>query len=175
MLVERAMVPDAKAFEPAEIWPGLTDMSRLQKMLWSAKRPIALVGGSRWSEAACAALARFAERFALPVATTFRRQYLFDGLHPCYAGDMGIGPNPKLLARVKGADLVLLIGGRLSEMATQVPISPSLASSATSSYGKRDSRSSSSATGATRSRANSRTVWRTSSCSSVRSKSTAGG
>ena len=119
MLVERAMVPDAKAFEPAEIWPGLTDMSRLQKMLWSAKRPIALVGGSRWSEAACAALARFAERFALPVATTFRRQYLFDGLHPCYAGDLGIGPNPKLLARVKGADLVLLIGGRLSEMATQ--------------------------------------------------------
>ena len=53
------------------------------------------------------------------MATTFRRQYLFDGLHPCYAGDMGIGPNPKLLARVKGADLVLLIGGRLSEMATQ--------------------------------------------------------
>ncbi len=119
MLIERAMVPDAKAFEPAEIWPGLTDMSRLQKMLWSAKRPIALVGGSRWSEAACAALARFAERFALPVATTFRRQYLFDGLHPCYAGDLGIGPNPKLLARVKGADLILLIGGRLSEMATQ--------------------------------------------------------
>ena len=26
-------------------------------------------------------------------------------LHPCYAGDLGIGPNPKLLARVKGADL----------------------------------------------------------------------
>ncbi len=119
MLTERAMVPDAKAFEPAEIWPGLTDMSRLQEMLWAAKRPIVLAGGSRWSEAACAALARFAERFALPVATTFRRQYLFDGLHPCYAGDMGIGPNPKLLARVKSADLVLLIGGRLSEMATQ--------------------------------------------------------
>jgi acetolactate synthase-1/2/3 large subunit len=44
---------------------------------------------------------------------------LFDGLHPCYVGDLGIGPNPKLLARVKGADLVLLIGGRLSEMSTQ--------------------------------------------------------
>jgi acetolactate synthase-1/2/3 large subunit len=119
MLIERAMVPDASAFEPVETWPGLTDMSRLQKLLWAAKHPIALVGGSRWSEAACAALARFAERFALPVATTFRRQYLFDGLHPCYAGDLGIGPNPKLLARVKGADLVLLIGGRLSEMSTQ--------------------------------------------------------
>ena len=119
MLVERAMVPDAAPFEPVEIWPGLTDMSRLQKLLWAAKKPVVLAGGSRWSEQAVAALARFAERFALPVATTFRRQYLFDGLHPCYAGDLGIGPNPKLLARVKGADLVLLIGGRLSEMATQ--------------------------------------------------------
>jgi acetolactate synthase I/II/III large subunit len=62
---------------------------------------------------------RFAERFALPVATTFRRGHLFDALHPCYAGDLGIGPNPKLLARIKGADLVLLIGSRLSEMPSQ--------------------------------------------------------
>jgi acetolactate synthase-1/2/3 large subunit len=119
MLVERVIVPDAKPFVPVEIWPGLTDMSRLQKMLWAAKRPVVLVGGSRWSEQACAALARFAERFALPVATTFRRGDLFDALHPCYAGDLGIGPNPKLLARVKGADLVLLIGGRMSEMPSQ--------------------------------------------------------
>ena len=119
MLTERVAVPDAEAFEPVEIWPGLTDMSRLQKMLWAAKRPVALIGGSRWSEAACAALMRFAERFALPVATTFRRGHLFDALHPCYAGDLGIGPNPKLLARVKAADLVLLIGGRLSEMPSQ--------------------------------------------------------
>jgi acetolactate synthase-1/2/3 large subunit len=119
MLVERAAVPDAKAFEPAEIWPGLTDMSRLQKMLWAAKRPVALIGGSRWSEPATAALMRFAERFALPVATTFRRGHLFDALHPCYAGDLGIGPNPKLHARIKGADLVLLIGGRLSELPSQ--------------------------------------------------------
>ena len=119
MLIERATVPDAKAFEPAEIWPGLTDMSRLQKMLWAAKRPVALVGGSRWSDAATAALMRFAERFALPVATTFRRGHLFDALHACYAGDLGIGPNPKLLARIKGADLTLLIGGRLGELPSQ--------------------------------------------------------
>jgi acetolactate synthase-1/2/3 large subunit len=119
MLSERVTVPDAKTFEPVETWPGPTDMSRLQTMLGAAKRPVALIGGSRWSEAACAALGRFAERFALPVATTFRRGHLFDWAHPCYAGDLGIGPNPKLLARVKGADLVLLIGGRLSEMSAQ--------------------------------------------------------
>src|SRR5471030_958160 len=119
MLTDRVTVPDASSFEPVETWPGLTDMSRLQKLLWAAKKPVVLAGGSRWSEQATAALARFAERFALPVATTFRRQHLFDALHPCCAGDLGIGPNPKLLARVKGADLVLLIGGRMSEMPSQ--------------------------------------------------------
>src|SRR6478736_4736159 len=119
MLVERIAVPDAPAFEPVETWPGATDMSRLQKLLWGAERPIVLLGGSRWSPTACAALARFADRFALPVATTFRRAHLFDPAHPCYAGDLGIGPNPKLLARVKGADLILLVGGRLGEMPSQ--------------------------------------------------------
>ncbi len=119
VLIERTLVPDALRYEPVEIWPGTGDMSRLQTLLWEANRPIALVGGSRWSEAACAALMRFAERFALPVATTFRRGHLVDALHRCYAGDLGIAPNPKLLARVKGADLVLLIGSRMSEMASQ--------------------------------------------------------
>jgi len=119
MLIERAAVPDATAFTPAEIWPGATDMSRLQALLAAAKRPIVLAGGSRWSEQASAALMRFADRFQLPVATSFRRSHLFDALHPCYAGDLGIGPNPKLLSRVKGADLVVLLGGRMSEMPSQ--------------------------------------------------------
>src|ERR1700752_2406591 len=108
MLVERIAVPDAPAFDPVETWPGATDMSRLQKLLWAAERPILLLGGTRWSEPACAAVARFAQRFALPVATTFRRAHLFDPDHPCYAGDLGIGPNPKLLARVKNAELIVL-------------------------------------------------------------------
>src|SRR5262252_4411897 len=119
MLVELIAVPDAPAFEPVETWPGATDMSRLQKLIWAAQRPVVVLGGSRWSEAACAAVARFAERFALPVATSFRRAHLLDPAHPCYAGDLGIGPNPKLLARVKGADLIVLIGGRLGEMPSQ--------------------------------------------------------
>jgi acetolactate synthase-1/2/3 large subunit len=94
-------------------------MGRLQELIAAAGKPIAIIGGSRWSQAACDALMAFAERFALPVATTFRRGHLFDALHPCYAGDLGIGPNPKLMARIKEADLVLLIGGRLGEMPSQ--------------------------------------------------------
>jgi acetolactate synthase-1/2/3 large subunit len=119
MLRDRVSVEDAAAFAPVENWPGADDMNRLQKLLGEAKRPVVLIGGSRWTEQASAALMRFAERFALPVATTFRRGHLFDAMHRCYAGDFGIGPNPKLLARVKGADLVLLIGGRFGEMPSQ--------------------------------------------------------
>ena len=119
MLSEPVAVADAPAFEPVETWPGLSDMTKLQKLLWAAERPVLLLGGSRWSQSAHAAVARFAERFALPAATTFRRGHLFDALHPCYAGDLGIGPNPKLLARIKAADLVVLVGGRLGELPSQ--------------------------------------------------------
>src|SRR5262249_2468076 len=116
---ERIAVSDAPPFEPVETWPGQTDMAKLQKLLWEAQRPFVIAGGSRWSQAACAALARFAERFALPVATTFRRAHLFDALHPCYAGDLGLGVNPKMLARLKAADVVLAIGSRLGEVPSQ--------------------------------------------------------
>jgi acetolactate synthase-1/2/3 large subunit len=119
MLVERVVATDAPACEPVETSPGPGDMRRLQMLLNEAQRPIALLGGSRWSKTACEAMQQFAERFMLPVATTFRRAHLFDPFHPCYAGDLGIGPNPKLLARVKNADLVMLIGGRLGEMPSQ--------------------------------------------------------
>ena len=117
--VERVAVADAPPFEPIETWPGQTDMVKLQKLLWGAARPIVLAGGSRWSEAAAASLQRFAERFALPVATTFRRAHLMDALHPSYAGDLGLGANPALVARIKAADLVVLIGGRLGELPSQ--------------------------------------------------------
>src|SRR5580704_1801627 len=119
MLVERVAVPDAPPFRPVETSPGAAEMDELADLLGKAERPILILGGSRWSEAGCEAIARFAETFAMPVATSFRRAHLFHPLPPCYAGDLGIGPNPKLLARIKAADLVVLIGGRLGEMPSQ--------------------------------------------------------
>ena len=119
MLRERIVARDAPPWEPVETSPGAAEMRQLEMLLRSAARPFVIVGGSRWSVQARETMQRVAERFAVPVATSYRRAPLFDPLHPCYAGDLGIGPNPKLVARIKEADLVLLVGGRLGELASQ--------------------------------------------------------
>ncbi len=118
MLVETAVVADAPFVEPVLPAPAPADIARLGAILEGASRPIAILGGSGWDEAAARAFRRFAERFDLPVATSFRRAALFDADHPNYAGDLGIGPEPRLKARVVEADVILLVGGRLSEMAS---------------------------------------------------------
>ena len=81
MLTEMATVADAPRAELVPIWPGLTQMAELQKMLWAAERPIAILGGGGWTSRASAAFARFAERFDLPVTGSFRRSSTFDGEH----------------------------------------------------------------------------------------------
>jgi len=119
MLTDQAVVADAPRAESVAIWPGQTQMAELQKMLWVAKRPVAIVGGTGWTQPASGALVRFAERFDLPAIASFRRASLIDGEHPNYAGEIGLSPNPKLKARIEDADLVLLIGGRMSESPSQ--------------------------------------------------------
>lgn len=116
MLVDTCQVADVPYIEPAQAWPGSGDMATLATLLAQARAPIAVLGGSGWDAEACAAFATFAERASLPVATSFRRASLFDADHPLYAGDLGIGPDARLKERVAQSDLVLLIGGRLSEM-----------------------------------------------------------
>ena len=119
MLVEAAVTADAPRAVASPIWPGLTQLAELQRMLWSAQRPIAILGGGGWTDRASAALARFAERLDLPVACAFRRASLFDGEHPNYVGEIGLSANPKLKARIEDADVVMLVGGRMSEAAAQ--------------------------------------------------------
>ena len=110
---------DSRPVRAVEAGPDAAASANLQIMLAESRHPIVIAGGSRWDEASRAALHRFAERFALPVATSYRRGHLFDADHPNYAGDLGLGANPALIARVKAADLVLLIGGRLGQVPSQ--------------------------------------------------------
>jgi len=86
--------------------------------LAAAERPLLVLGGSGWSDAALAAVRGWAEAHALPVALSFRRKDLLDNDHPCYAGDLGVGMSPVLAARARQADLIIAVGARLGELAT---------------------------------------------------------
>jgi acetolactate synthase I/II/III large subunit len=119
VLSERVSVANAPPFEPVETSPGYEEMTRLGELLAESKNPLFVLGGSRWSEAARGQIHEFADLTGLPVATSYRRSTLFDPLHPLYAGDLGLGPNPKLVARAKAADLLVLVGGRLGEIPSQ--------------------------------------------------------
>jgi acetolactate synthase-1/2/3 large subunit len=119
VLHQRATLADASAWSSVEIWPDPFKLARLRGLLADARRPFVIVGGSGWTAGACADLARFAEAFDLPVAAGFRRQDLLDNEHRCYVGDIAIAPNPALVERIRAADLLLVLGSRLSEMTTQ--------------------------------------------------------
>jgi acetolactate synthase I/II/III large subunit len=116
MLRDVVRAPEPFPYVPVAASPGMEAVAKFGRMLAEAKRPIAILGGSRWTAKSVEAFRSFAERFHLPVGCSFRRQMLFDHLHSSYAGDVGIGINPALGKRIKDADLVLLVGGRMSEM-----------------------------------------------------------
>jgi acetolactate synthase-1/2/3 large subunit len=118
MLTTLTTAPVLPRAIPAHAWPAPGALRDLRAMLMAAQRPFVIVGGSGWDAEACAALQRFAENWRLPVGCGFRFQDTFDNRHALYAGDVGIGINPKLAARVREADLVIALGVRLGEMTT---------------------------------------------------------
>ena len=118
MLRESASVADPDPYKIVQAHPGAAQMAELRQRLAGAKRPFLVVGGGGWSQAAVADLQSFAEANDLPVGCAFRAQDVFDNTHPCYAGDVGIGLNPKLAERVKTADPLIVVGARLGEMTT---------------------------------------------------------
>jgi acetolactate synthase-1/2/3 large subunit len=119
MLTEQAAVDDAARVERIETFPGKQQIAELQTLLSRAKAPIVILGGGGWTPQAVDDMRGFAERFALPVSTVFRRAMLFDYGHPSYAGELGISPNPKLKARIESADLVVIVGDRMAELQSQ--------------------------------------------------------
>jgi acetolactate synthase-1/2/3 large subunit len=118
MLSSASDARDAPHYKRVAAHPGAADMARLAQLLGSAKNPLAILGGSGWDRQACADVQRFAQAWSLPVSCAFRFQDLFDNRHPLYAGDVGIGINPRLAQRVRECDLLLAIGPRLGEMTT---------------------------------------------------------
>ena len=104
--------------EPVQAWSDPGSLRELREMLLQAQRPFVIAGGGGWTPQSAQALQRFAENWQLPVGNAFRFQDTFDNFHPLYAGDVGIGINPKLAQRIKDSDLIIAMGPRLGEMTT---------------------------------------------------------
>jgi len=119
VLTEASDVPAVPPASEAIAWPAPRQIERLSALLAASKRPVAILGGSRWSASAVKHFTKFAEGFDLPVAVTLRRQMLFSSDHNNFVGDIGVGPNPALLELIAKSDLILLVGDRLSEMPSQ--------------------------------------------------------
>jgi acetolactate synthase I/II/III large subunit len=117
MLDAETDAPDARPVEAARPRPSSDQIERLRGLLAAAERPLGLLGGG-WTARAAAELRVFLEANALPAGAAFRRQDSLDNDSPSYVGDVGIGVNPKLAARVRDADLILAVGPRLGEMTT---------------------------------------------------------
>ncbi len=98
--------------------PGPDAMAQLRAMMETAERPLMILGGGSWTEQASQDIRAFAEANNIPTSVSFRRQDLLPNDHPLYAGDVGIGINPKLAERVKTSDLIIAVGPRLGEMTT---------------------------------------------------------
>jgi acetolactate synthase I/II/III large subunit len=114
-VVEAVTLPAALKVQAA---PSCEDIAALQSLLDAAQNPLLLLGGPGWTASAIADITLMIETFDLPVATSFRAKDLIDNRHRCYVGDMGIGPNPLLAARLCDADLLIACGPRLGEMTT---------------------------------------------------------
>jgi len=118
MLVHHVSARPLARVEPVEAWSDPGALRQLREMLLACQRPFVIAGGTGWTPQSAQALQRFAENWKLPVGNAFRFQDIFDNHHPQYAGDVGIGINPKLAQRIRESDLILAIGPRLGEMTT---------------------------------------------------------
>ena len=118
LLVEEADVADAVRYEPTLTHPGDEDLERMRSLLQGAARPLVVVGGRPWSNEAHDELAAWCEAGELPIAASFRCQDYVDNDSPVYAGHLTLGPDPRLAARVRDADVLLVVGDRLSEITT---------------------------------------------------------
>jgi len=114
-----ADVPDIGPTQVSRPQPDPAALHRMVELLAGSRRPLAILGGTCWSAAGRAAIQAFLTARNLPVTVGFRRQAVYDGRLPNFAGDLGVGSDPALVARAREADLVLAIGTRLGEATTQ--------------------------------------------------------
>ena len=118
MLSAPTAAPVLRHVVPVQAHPDPHVVEQFRQLLIKSERPFAIVGGSGWTADSACDFERFAEDWELPVGCAFRFQDVFDNRHRLYAGDVGIGINPRLAQRIRESDLILAVGVRLGEMTT---------------------------------------------------------
>jgi acetolactate synthase-1/2/3 large subunit len=116
MLTDEVDVADARPHRPVAPAPGERELARLGDLLAEAQSPLIVVGEGGWTARTGADVAAFAEAQRVPVAASFRCQDYVDNGSPAYAGHAGLGMDPALARRIREADLLIAIGGRLGEI-----------------------------------------------------------
>jgi acetolactate synthase-1/2/3 large subunit len=118
MLLDEVAAIDRPRLERVGQAPDPDAMEQLADLLATSERPVAIIGGAGWDGVAGQDIAAWADRTGVPLVAAFRRQDAVPNDCPAYAGNLGYGPNPALVARVKEADLLLVVGARLGEATT---------------------------------------------------------
>jgi acetolactate synthase-1/2/3 large subunit len=118
MLDEQVAVTDAAPYQRVQAHPGAAQLAAMRELLAAAERPLMIVGGGDWSAGAAEDIRAFARANRLPVVAAFRAQDIVDNRAPEYVGALGVGANPALQQRIVEANLLLVVGDRLSEMVT---------------------------------------------------------
>lgn len=119
MLAAVSSAEDMPIQEPARHEPDAGKLKQMQDLLAKAERPMIYVGGSGWTPEGKSGIEQFAAAQHIPVCVGFRRLDAFDHGHPNFAGEMGPPASPELVKRMKEADVILVVGTRLGEHATQ--------------------------------------------------------
>jgi acetolactate synthase-1/2/3 large subunit len=119
MLRDRVAVSNTPAYAVHRSSPSNDAMDSLRQMMAEASKPLLLVGGGGWDQAACDDIMAFAQQNNLPTMASFRCLDFVDQTAKQYVGDMTTGTNPKLAAAVKECDLLICAGARLGEITTQ--------------------------------------------------------
>jgi acetolactate synthase-1/2/3 large subunit len=119
VLAEPADVEDGERVEAPRVEPGAADLARLRELLAGAERPLLVVGEGGWTAETSRDVLAFCETNELPVACAFRCQDFVDNRSSSYVGILGVAMDERIAARLRDADLVLAIGGRLGEVPTR--------------------------------------------------------
>jgi acetolactate synthase-1/2/3 large subunit len=95
------------------------DIATLRGWVEGAARPLALCGRALDRPGGREALRAFLEQWNLPAVVSFRSHDLLPNTHRLYAGDMGLANPPDQMAVLRRADLLLVLGARITDITSQ--------------------------------------------------------